>query len=119
MDPNVDRQGLDPSQRSPRWCVPAVALAALLGLGLLLDSLHQSSATYDEVTYLEVAATWWRTGDQSGISWMGSPLVFWKLQQVPVLWALDHLGHRDWVDDPIRHQADLLPLVRAASLWVW
>ena len=50
---------------------------------------------------------------------MGSPLTFWKLQQVPVLWLLDHLGHREWIDDPIGHQRELLPVVRLGSLWIW
>ena len=77
---------------APRWCGPAVVLAALVGLGLMADSLRQSSATYDEVAYLRVAARWWRTGDQDEITRMGSPLTFWKLQQVPVLWALDRIG---------------------------
>ena len=39
-------------------------MAAVVGLGLMIDSLRQSSATYDEVAYLRVAARWWRTGDQ-------------------------------------------------------
>lgn len=97
----------------------AVAVAALVGLGLLLDSIGRTSATYDEVAYLRVAAHWWRTGDQSKITWMGSPLTFWKLQQVPVLWLLDRTGHRELVDDPIGRQQDLLPLVRAWSLTIW
>ena len=50
---------------------------------------------------------------------MGSPLTFWKLQQVPVLWLLDHLGRREWIDDPIVHQRELLPVVRLGSLWIW
>ncbi len=66
-----------------------------------------------------MAARWWRTGDQDGITRMGSPLTFWKLQQVPVLWALDQTGHRALVDDPIGHQQELLPLVRLWSLWIW
>lgn len=118
-DTLADQPVLEDPVPRPRWCGPAVAVAAVLGIALMVDSLRQSSATYDEVTYLGTAAHWWRTGDQSEISRMGSPLVFWKLQQVPVLWALDRLGHRDWVDDPIAHQSDLLPLVRLASLWVW
>ena len=44
---------------APRWCGPAVVLAALVGLGLMADSLGQGSATYDEVAYLRVAARWW------------------------------------------------------------
>ncbi|MHC5541238.1 ArnT family glycosyltransferase [Singulisphaera rosea] len=97
----------------------AVALAGLVGLGLMADSLRWSSATYDEVTYLEIAARWWRTGDQALISRMGSPLLFWKIQQAPVLWALDHIGHRDWVDEPERFQGQLLPWIRLGSLWTW
>ena len=84
-----------------------------------VDAIFKSSATYDEVAYLSVAARWWRTGDQAEITRMGSPLTFWKLQQVPVLWLLDHMGRRDWIDDPIGHQRELLPLVRLGSLWIW
>src|SRR5207249_3121516 len=80
--------------RSPAWAI-AVALAALAGLTLLADGVGRSSATYDEVAYLRVAARWWRTGDQEAITRMGSPLTFWKLQQAPVLWLLDRFGRRD------------------------
>src|SRR4051794_32318247 len=84
----------------------SVALAAAVGVGLLADSLWRSSATYDEVAYLRIAARWWRTGDQEQVTRMGSPLTFWKFQQAPVLWLLDRLGRGDLVDDPIRHQAE-------------
>ncbi len=107
-----------PAPGSP-WCGLAVVLAALVGLGLMVDSLGRSSATYDEVKYLEVAARWWRTGDQEEITRMGSPLLFWKLQQGPLLWLLDRTGRRDWVDDPIAYQSALLPLARLGSLWIW
>lgn len=118
MDPLV--AALEPDRRSsPRWCGVAVVLAAIVGLGLMIDGLGRSSATYDEVKYLEVAARWWRTGRQSEITRMGSPLLFWKLQQAPVLWALDRTGHGDWVDDPVANQSALLPLVRLGSLWIW
>ena len=86
-----------PSQLPPAssvW-ICLTALAALVGLALIVDASLASSATYDEVAYLRVAAQWWRTGDQSEITRMGSPLTFWKLQQVPVLWLLDHLGQSD------------------------
>jgi hypothetical protein len=96
-----------------------VALAAATGLGLMADSLWRSSPTYDESLYLQVAAHWWRTGDQSRITWAGSPLTFWKLQQVPMLWTLDRLGHGAWIDDPERFEARLLPLARASGLWIW
>ena len=99
--------------------VGLTALAALVGLALIVDASLASSATYDEVTYLRVAAHWWRTGDQSEITRMGSPLTFWKLQQVPVLWLLDHLGYGDWIDRPMSHQQELLPLARLGSAWIW
>ena len=99
--------------------IVAVVLAAATGLGLMVDSLGRSSATYDEVMYLEVAAGWWRTGDQERITRAGSPLTFWKLQQVPMLWALDRLGSGAWIDDPAGHEAALLPIARLAALWVW
>jgi hypothetical protein len=96
-----------------------VLLAALVGLVLLVDASLTSSATYDEVSYLRVAARYWRTGDQSEITRMGSPLTFWKLQQMPVLWMLDRAGYGEWIDDPIAHQRVLLPVVRSGALWIW
>src|SRR5277367_3747638 len=75
-------------------------LAALVGLALIAQESFANSATYDEVAYLRIAAHWWRTGEQAEITRMGSPLLFWKLQQIPVLWLLDRAGHRDWADDP-------------------
>jgi hypothetical protein len=96
-----------------------VLLAAVTGLGLMVDSLGRSSATYDEVLYLSVAARWWRTGDQARITRAGSPLSFWKLQQVPMLWVVDRLGHGDWINDPESFEAVLLPPARVAALWIW
>jgi hypothetical protein len=93
--------------------------AAVVGLFLLNDTIGRSSATYDEVLYMEVAARWWRTGSQESITRVGSPLMFWKLQQAPVLWRLDRLGHGAWIDDPITHQASLLPVLRRGAMWVW
>jgi hypothetical protein len=106
-------------KRTSRVCFGLVAAAALVGAALILDSIRWSSATYDEVSYLRVAARWWRTGEQSQITRMGSPLSFWKFQQAPVLWILDHLGRGNLIDDPIRHQEALLPLLRAGALWIW
>lgn len=100
-------------------CGVLVALAAIVGLGLMGDSLRRSSPTYDETMYLQTACRWWRTGDQSRITWAGSPLTFWKLQQVPVLWVLDRVGHGDWIDDPVRFEPELLPAARTAALWLW
>jgi hypothetical protein len=96
-----------------------VAVAAVVGLGLLIDALGRSSATYDEVAYLQIAADWWRSGHQERITRMGSPLTFWKVQQAPVLWLLDHVGQGRLIDDPTAHQATLLPLVRLGCLWIW
>jgi hypothetical protein len=50
---------------------------------------------------------------------MGSPLTFWKVQQAPVLWLLDRTGRGHLIDDPIAHQATLLPLVRLGCSWIW
>ena len=99
------------------WVV--VLVAALIGLALIVDQAGRLSATYDEVTYLEVAARWWRTGEQSTITRMGSPLSFWKIQQGPTLWAIDQWGDPGWIDDPITHQARLLPLIRIGGAWIW
>src|SRR3954452_24963897 len=104
---------------STRMAIFAVVLAAVVGTVLLAGSIDDSSATFDEVAYLRVAARWWRTGDQDEITRMGSPLTFWKLQQAPVLWLLDRTGRRALVDDPIGHQEELLPLVRLWSLSIW
>ena len=120
--------GMDPQQQplsrlkippgfSAHTCL--TALAALVGLALIAHESFTNSATYDEVAYLRIAANWWRTGEQAEITRMGSPLLFWKLQQIPVLWLLDHIGHRDWVDDSIGHEQELLPWVRAGSSWIW
>src|SRR5882757_4270450 len=89
---------------SPSWCFVAVAASAVLGLALMADQAVRMSATYDEVTYLRVAAHWWRTGEQDSITRMGSPLTFWKVQQAPTLWLLDRSGFGGWVDNPIVHQ---------------
>jgi hypothetical protein len=94
-------------------------MAAVAGLALMVDSLWRSSATYDEVLYLQVAAHWWRTGEQDRITRVGSPLTFWKLQQGPMLWALDRLGYGPWIDNPVLFEAQLLPLMRTSALWIW
>lgn len=103
----------------PGWAALATALAVLVGAALAAHSALQSAATYDEVAYIEVAADWWRTGRQERISRMGSPLVFWKLQQAPTLALIDRLGFGPLIDDPLRHQAILLPVLRCGALWIW
>jgi hypothetical protein len=50
---------------------------------------------------------------------MGSPVLFWKLQQAPVLWALDQVGRGDWIDDPAAHEPALVPIVRVGASWIW
>jgi len=115
--------GTEPREASPErttpWCLAAVAASALLGLTLIADQACRLSATYDEVTYLKVAARWWRAGEQAEITRMGSPLTFFKIQQAPTLLALDLAGKRAWIDDPIAHQAELLPLIRVGGAWTW
>ena len=104
---------------TPKWCWLAVIAAGAIGLGLMADSVWTSSATYDEVTYLEISTRWWRTGDQALISRMGSPLLFWKLQQAPVLWILDQTNHGNWIDQPVKYQEQMLPWLRLGCLWIW
>jgi Dolichyl-phosphate-mannose-protein mannosyltransferase len=115
--------GKEPAQTpptfTPAWCLLAVAASVLLGLALIADQAVRLSATYDEVTYLRVAARWWRTGEQDSITRMGSPLTFWKVQQAPTLWTLDRLGLGAWIDDPVGHQEQLLPVVRVGGSWIW
>ncbi len=101
------------------WPWVVVLAAAGFGLIAIADQAHQLSATYDEVTYLKVGARWWRTGEQTEITRMGSPLSFWKIQQTPTLWLIDHLGDPAWIDDPITHQARLLPWIRIGAAWIW
>jgi 4-amino-4-deoxy-L-arabinose transferase-like glycosyltransferase len=97
----------------------AVLASGLLGLGLMVDAAGRSSATYDEVAYLQLSAEWWRTGRQETIGRMGSPMTFLKLQQGPTFWVLDRLGRGHLIDDPIAHQATLLPIARIGALWLW
>jgi hypothetical protein len=113
----ADVQGMKPAGL---WsCYLLSGLAAVVGLALVVDSLWKSSASYDEVLYLAEGAQWWRTGFVEKITRAGSPLTFWKLQQGPTLWMLDRLGFGAWIDDPARHEAALLPLVRMGALWIW
>jgi len=119
MENPTDKDDGARNGRSPRWCLPAAILAAAVGLGLLVDSLGRSSAVYDEVAYLRLGARWWRTGEQAEIARMGTPLLFFKLQQSPAYFALDRLGRGSWVDDPIAHQSEILPWVRLGSTWIW
>ncbi|HKI17078.1 MAG TPA: 4-amino-4-deoxy-L-arabinose transferase, partial [Isosphaeraceae bacterium] len=112
-------QGTGTTTAESRVCRLLVVLAALVGLGLMIDTLSRGSATFDEVLYLNVAAKWWRTGVQEAITRAGTPLTFWKLQQTPMLWSLDRLGYGSWIDDPLSHEATLLPLARASALWIW
>ncbi len=104
----------------PSWLPLAMTIGlATLGLGLAVDSALQSSSTYDETTYLIVAAQWWRDGTQDTLTRMGSPSLFWKVQQVVPLWALDRAGFGVVLEDPERYQAILLPLVRLSCIPIW
>src|ERR1700722_5447725 len=108
--------GMEPSPSppnpTPTWCLITVVASILLGLALMSDQAVKLSATYDEATYLEIGAHWWRTGEQDSITRMGSPLTFWKIQQAPTLWLLDRLGLGSWINDPGGHQEELLPIIR-------
>jgi 4-amino-4-deoxy-L-arabinose transferase-like glycosyltransferase len=104
---------------SRSWATAATGAAIVCGLLLMAGAAWRQSATYDEVTYLEVATRWWRTGNTEAISRMGSPLTFWKLQQAPSLALLQALGLHELIDRPIEFQSALVPLVRIGSLWIW
>jgi 4-amino-4-deoxy-L-arabinose transferase-like glycosyltransferase len=119
MDPENPQYPCQPSLAGQAGWYLLTAMAALVGLALLIDATARNSATYDEVAYLRVAARWWRTGDQAEITRMGSPVTFWKLQQAPVYWVLDHCGRSAWIDDPIGNQRSLLPFMRFGSAWIW
>lgn len=114
-DPNLKCAGSKANMRA----VLLTAAAAIVGLALIVDSARWSSATYDEVIYLEIACKWWRTGETIAITRMGSPLTFWKLQQAPMLWLLDHTGRGAWIDDPIGHQSEMLPQMRWGAAWIY
>jgi hypothetical protein len=101
-----------------RWAL-CLTLILAAGLFLVVEAGLSSSATYDEVAYLEIACDWWRTGRTERIARMGSPLTFWKVQQAPILWAIDQAGFGQVIDHPIEHQAVLLPLVRVGSAWIF
>ena len=93
--------------------------ALVCGLILLNEAAWRLSGTYDEVTYLELAALWWKTGNQEAISRMGSPLTFWKIQQAPAFWLLEQAGAGVLLDHPLEFQNALLPVVRIFSVWIW
>ena len=123
MDPGMDAEpetnpGPPPDPWPRLWPIALLA-SGVLGLSLMIDAAGRSSATYDEVAYLRLAAEWWRTGRQETIGRMGSPMTFLKLQQAPTLWALDRLGRGHLLDDPTAHQATLLPIARVGALWLW
>lgn len=107
-----------PDARTLWACRLAVVLALAAQTCLLADQARHQSATYDETAYLRVGARWWRTGDASEISRMGSPVTFLKLGQAPTLWALDRLGRGGWIDDPVAHLPELLPAIRLGTLWI-
>lgn len=104
--------------RARVWLFLTVA-AALVGLLLIWNSARSISATYDEATYLEIGARWWREGDPVGVTRMGTPLLFWKIQQAPVYWVLDLAGRGELIDEPMARQEQLLPILRAGASWIW
>jgi hypothetical protein len=97
------------------WLVPPI----VIGCALLAHQALVQSATYDEATYLRVAAEWWRTGEQESITRMGSPLLFWRLQFAPSFWLLERTGRADWIEAIDTHEPTLIALARISSLWLW
>jgi Dolichyl-phosphate-mannose-protein mannosyltransferase len=115
----MDRAPLGSTEKTPAWSPIVVACAAALGLTLMARTATVSSATYDETAYLRIAANWWRTGESSEMTRMGSPVTFFKLQAAPAFFVLDRIGLGGLIDRPVSDQATLLPIVRMASLWIW
>ena len=110
----------EPLMRAGRWWPwVIVAASALLGLALIADEAFHLSSTYDEATYFAVGARWWRTGEQESITRMGSPLTFWKLQQTPVWWGIDHFGPPEWRENSTEQEAAILPWLRLGGVWLW
>ena len=109
---------MDRPDATSSWCRALVVLAGVLGLGLMAHEAVVSSATYDEVAYLEIAARWWRGGKTATITRMGSPATFFKLQAGPVFGLLDRLGRGELID-AAAGQSTLLPIVRVGALWIW
>lgn len=104
---------------TPAWTRLVVAGAAAVAIILMVGAATASSATYDEVAYLRIAADWWRRGETSEMTRMGSPITFFKLQAAPAFFVLDRIGFGGLIDRPVADQASLLPIVRLGSLWIW
>ena len=105
-----------PRDRRPGYCTAA---AVAVGLFLVWQAATASSATYDETTYLNAGSRWWYGGDRVGITRMGSPLLFWKLQLGPVFWVLERVGRSDLIALQPTRQAELLPIARLGASWIW
>jgi 4-amino-4-deoxy-L-arabinose transferase-like glycosyltransferase len=104
---------------TPPWCFLVIVASAVLGLALIADQAVHMSATFDEQTYFRITAQWWRTGEQAQITRLGVPVTCLKLQLAPTFWTLDRLGLGAWVDDPVAHQEELLPIARIGASWLW
>lgn len=107
------------TERAPAWPRVVVACAGAVGIALMVQAASVSSATYDEVAYLRIASDWWRKGETSEMTRMGSPVTFFKLQAAPAFFVLDRIGLGGLIDRPIVDQASLLPIVRMVGLWIW
>jgi 4-amino-4-deoxy-L-arabinose transferase-like glycosyltransferase len=85
----------------------------------MVETITRNSATYDEVAYARIACRWWRTGDQTEITRMGTPVSPWKFQMIPALAILDASGYGGWIDEPRQSLPQLLPWLRASATWLW
>lgn len=102
------------------WLPWALCIAgAIVGLALVWQAAAASSSTYDETTYLSAAVRWRSQGDRLGVTRMGSPNLFWKLQLAPTFAALDLFGRGSLLDDQPARQAELLPIARIGASWIW
>lgn len=94
-------------------------LPLIIGLWLLQGIIQANSATYDEVMYVKLACRWWRTGELSDISSMGSPVTFWRWQSALGLAWMDWSGRGLWIDHPLDFISHSLPVLRTSALWFW
>ena len=69
--------------------------------------------------YVKVACQWWRTGDFSEISKMGSPVTFWRWQAAPALAWMDASGRGAWINQPLDFISQSLPAFRFSALSFW
>src|SRR5437588_4536661 len=108
----------DPSPSSPiqRFELVVVLLAGLFSSLWCVTAARESSATFDEPTYLQEGLTRWRSGSLAGLLKLGTMPLPVDVQTLPL-----YLWER-WHDRPINLDTDferVLPWARACTLVFW